>query len=491
MQTDIMMTFTYPSFKKIDQYVNKENALYLYFFYYATAKYQHTNRPWATVSFCANGLDWGVNRVREAKKTLIDCGLIKEVHASGKLGKAYIQILFASSGDMFCEIEEESKDLCTTQNREGKENTEILCTTGFVEGNKTDRQMLSTRKENAYDKNSFKLAKANLHDLSDRCEDDTKSLVYNGLLCPVCKERQFQTRSGDVCKNGHGGELGIEPVKKKLNGKKPILAKLQSIGKIVKTPNPLNYSPDVLKIISYWRQCGGKVHTKTSAVKGVNQIENFIAELLMDGRNPYNQVINPNSDLRMKKWTISEIKESIRNYTQVKYKPIDKMYFPQFVVFMHPSKSIPNYSPLVDNHIHKYDNGVVEWAELLKKTFADKFPDIHMHQKVLLDVAVFLFDAGKKYQVSLNSELTFGQSIPKVFIAYVIKHLNAKGIDQLKYISGHAFLSTFLTHAVKRDHNLITKNQAKRIRQSIDESRQREMDAEKNRNEQEFTDSDF
>lgn len=38
---------------------------------------------------------------------------------------------------------------------------------------------------------------------------------YNGLLCPVCKKPQFETRSGDVCINGHGGELGIDPPKKR------------------------------------------------------------------------------------------------------------------------------------------------------------------------------------------------------------------------------------------------------------------------------------
>ncbi len=36
---------------------------------------------------------------------------------------------------------------------------------------------------------------------------------YNGLLCPICKKPQFETFSGDVCINGHGGELGIDPPK--------------------------------------------------------------------------------------------------------------------------------------------------------------------------------------------------------------------------------------------------------------------------------------
>ena len=36
---------------------------------------------------------------------------------------------------------------------------------------------------------------------------------FNGLLCPICNKPQFETRSGDVCVNGHGGELGIDPPK--------------------------------------------------------------------------------------------------------------------------------------------------------------------------------------------------------------------------------------------------------------------------------------
>jgi len=34
---------------------------------------------------------------------------------------------------------------------------------------------------------------------------------YNGLICPDCGEAQYETPSGEVCKNGHGGMLGIDP----------------------------------------------------------------------------------------------------------------------------------------------------------------------------------------------------------------------------------------------------------------------------------------
>ena len=33
---------------------------------------------------------------------------------------------------------------------------------------------------------------------------------WNGLLCFMCREPQYNTSSGDVCKNGHGGAPGLE-----------------------------------------------------------------------------------------------------------------------------------------------------------------------------------------------------------------------------------------------------------------------------------------
>jgi len=42
-------------------------------------------------------------------------------------------------------------------------------------------------------------------------QDDVEELHYNGLLCELCGEDQFETRSGPTCKNGHGGVLGVDP----------------------------------------------------------------------------------------------------------------------------------------------------------------------------------------------------------------------------------------------------------------------------------------
>jgi len=76
---------------KIFKLENKETTLMLYFLYYTQAKQQKTNSPHATVSFCAKELNWGINKIRTAKKSLIELNLIKEIPAYGK-NKAYIKI---------------------------------------------------------------------------------------------------------------------------------------------------------------------------------------------------------------------------------------------------------------------------------------------------------------------------------------------------------------------------------------------------------------
>jgi len=40
-----------------------------------------------------------------------------------------------------------------------------------------------------------------------------ESLKPNGLMCAECGEPQYNTPSGPVCKNGHGGEPGVAPRK--------------------------------------------------------------------------------------------------------------------------------------------------------------------------------------------------------------------------------------------------------------------------------------
>ena len=93
-QDALMANTTYTMQKIIGNGERIADCLALYDFYYYTAKRQQTNRPWATVSFCAGGLNWSRNKVQQVKKILRELGLIKDIHASGKKGKAFIQLRY-------------------------------------------------------------------------------------------------------------------------------------------------------------------------------------------------------------------------------------------------------------------------------------------------------------------------------------------------------------------------------------------------------------
>lgn len=69
----------------------------LYLFYYYTAKWQKTNMIKATTQYCANGLNVGVDKIREIKKRLFNLNLIEDIVQRSDDGKVighYIQIHF-------------------------------------------------------------------------------------------------------------------------------------------------------------------------------------------------------------------------------------------------------------------------------------------------------------------------------------------------------------------------------------------------------------
>jgi hypothetical protein len=69
----------------------------LYWFYYYIAKWQHTNQPWATDTFCMSGLKWGHTRFYKAKAKLLKFGLIEKIcnkTKDGKITKWYIKVRF-------------------------------------------------------------------------------------------------------------------------------------------------------------------------------------------------------------------------------------------------------------------------------------------------------------------------------------------------------------------------------------------------------------
>lgn len=73
---DLLLSRTRPS-----------DLISLYCFYYYTAKWQGTDQPKATTAYTAKGLQWSENRVREAKKELVEVGLIEDVTTCNELNR--------------------------------------------------------------------------------------------------------------------------------------------------------------------------------------------------------------------------------------------------------------------------------------------------------------------------------------------------------------------------------------------------------------------
>jgi hypothetical protein len=77
------------------------DAIALYVFYLLTANRQGTNRPYATVSFCAKGLKLSSTRVRRARKELMACELIEDYldrDAAKHILKHYVHVKWVRRG---------------------------------------------------------------------------------------------------------------------------------------------------------------------------------------------------------------------------------------------------------------------------------------------------------------------------------------------------------------------------------------------------------
>ncbi len=83
--------------QKLFQIKGGPDALLLYTFYYYTAKWQKTNQPFATNSYCMKGLVWGKERFRRSKRILELMGLIQGVRrrdSKGLITGCYVRLSF-------------------------------------------------------------------------------------------------------------------------------------------------------------------------------------------------------------------------------------------------------------------------------------------------------------------------------------------------------------------------------------------------------------
>jgi len=77
------------------------DALALYVFYAAAAKFQNNTCPWANATFCKTGLKWGKARFQTAKNVLKKLSLIDDEpridEKTGKIKKWYVRVRYALS----------------------------------------------------------------------------------------------------------------------------------------------------------------------------------------------------------------------------------------------------------------------------------------------------------------------------------------------------------------------------------------------------------
>ncbi len=87
------------------------------------------------------------------------------------------------------------------------------------------------------------------------------------------------------------------------------------------------------EVLYYWEKCGGKVFT-SQAVQGNKRTSDYLYNLFLEGSpNPYVKVLKENQDdLRLKGWTVKEIKQAIWFYAKYLDRPIDKFPFYEFVL---------------------------------------------------------------------------------------------------------------------------------------------------------------
>ncbi len=103
---DKLIILTKYTLDKFLQEKNPSDLIALYTFYYYTAKWQETNQPKCTDSYCIKGLHWGESRFRKTKKQLLKLGLIEQIiyKKADKITGWYIKLNYIFSEKLESEI---------------------------------------------------------------------------------------------------------------------------------------------------------------------------------------------------------------------------------------------------------------------------------------------------------------------------------------------------------------------------------------------------
>jgi hypothetical protein len=153
--------------EKFLQYSNASDLIGLYTFYYYTAKWQKTNQPKCTDTYCVKGLKWSKTKFYKAKKILKDIGLIQNIKRINKENKVvgwYVRINYIWSKNKTDIIQ--SPKIKTVENQDS---------------GKLDTNALSVNTINALSVNK-KTIKNNYNDYK---------MIYNNILLKIYTQEQI------------------------------------------------------------------------------------------------------------------------------------------------------------------------------------------------------------------------------------------------------------------------------------------------------------
>lgn len=108
--------------------LHDDNALVLYLFYYKTAKWQKTNQIFANDSYIRKCLNWGSNKVTNAKNTLKEAGLIEIIQKreNNKISGWYIKIKYFDNSKNTQKQELQNASSCNQETNALKEYIKCL-----------------------------------------------------------------------------------------------------------------------------------------------------------------------------------------------------------------------------------------------------------------------------------------------------------------------------------------------------------------------------
>ena len=217
--------------------------------------------------------------------------------------------------------------------------------------------------------------------------------------------------------------------------------------------NKFNYSDDTKEVLSHWMKMGGKVPIRKSKNNRTSTlIDNMIFELLLEGRNPYINVISDDSPLKTKKWTTKEIKQTITYSKETLHKDLSKFTFDKYIVFDYYASNLPASSPLINSFSTINFNYMSTRESLfLKKCLSASFNGTSIPEVVFIKASKYIKELNKKYIVGDAACTSFNGNVFNVFVSYVHEKMN-DFTWKPAYIAGDTFKNEFIEVMLKRNN---------------------------------------